>query len=221
MPLRVTGGPSRISMTDAEKRPLLQRVCASPRVYVADGFATAAEVTHVIERAERLERHPPSGLEATRGVAGFAFEMPVAGDTVLSQLCDAIYIALGFGNVCGDTVRFRRYERGNSHPAHCDVYEIAGAHLVATAIVYLNDADGGATFFAVAEGGALSIDPQLGRLAVWLQPHVGQRRGVAHGSMSGVRRMRRVALLPDSAHATSVLPATVIRCDVSTTIHLP
>ena len=167
MPLRVTGGPSRISMTDTVKRPLLRRVRASPRVYVADGFATAAEVTHVIERAERLERHPPSGLEATRGVAGFAFEMPVAGDTVLSQLCDAIYIALGFGNVCGDTVRFRRYERGNSHPAHCDVYEIDGAHLVATAIVYLNDTDGGATFFADAEGGALSIDPQLGRLAVW------------------------------------------------------
>ena len=39
--------------------------------------------------------------------------------------------------------------------------------------------------------------------------------------MSVVQWMRRVALLPDSARATSVLPATVIRCDVSTTIHLP
>ena len=77
--------------------------------------------------------------------------------------------ALGFsGALIDPTFRFRRYGPGEFHPAHVDCYEIAGHHLVATALIYLTDPlEGGETVFPDAEGGPAIIAARAGRLALW------------------------------------------------------
>lgn len=131
---------------------------------MADNFAADEEIAHVTHRAAAIAAATPAGIIVSRDATGLAFEMPVDGDSVLTGLASAVHAALGFGNVHGQTMRVRRYAAGNSHPAHCDVFEIDGAFLVATTIIYLDDADGGETYFPHA---TLSIEARRGRLAVW------------------------------------------------------
>jgi hypothetical protein len=66
-----------------------------------------------------------------------------------------------------------------------DCYEIAGQHLVATALLYLTDAlDGGETVFPDALPGPLAITARAGRLAVWFNytPDGGVDRRSRHRS---------------------------------------
>lgn len=144
-------------------------ISESPRVYVADGFASAREIDHVLALYGGETPRADLRIAWDTGLAGRSGELPVAGDPVLSGLAARIETALGFGSrLAGPTFRFRRYALGDHHPAHVDCYAIAGQHLVATALVYLTDAqDGGETVFPDAPSGPLAIAARRGRLALW------------------------------------------------------
>lgn len=156
-----------MSDTTVVSRPPLHPVSQQPMVSIADGFATAREIATALAVAADVERRQPADVSTTRDFTGFSFEMAIAGNAILSQLAADICTAAGVENRLGDSFRFRRYDAGHWHPRHCDAYAIDGWHLVATAIVYLNDASGGETAFPDAAGGPLTIVPKTGRLAVW------------------------------------------------------
>src|SRR5689334_14927147 len=126
--------------------PPLQVLCRAPRLYVIDAFASAAEVEYVLALMADPIALALRGVDTHRSVAGLAGELPVAGDTVLTALAERTYARLGFGNAHGPTLRFRRYAVDEYHPPHLDQYEVAGAWLIATALLYLTDtAAGGET----------------------------------------------------------------------------
>lgn len=149
--------------------PLLKQISQSPRAYVADSFISASEIAEILARYAEERVAQDLDIEWGRGVAGTSSELPVAYDPLLGQLASRIEAAFGFANrLPGATFRFRRYAHGDFHPAHVDCYEIAGHHLVATALLYLNDArDGGETVFPDASTGRLAIASRKGRLALW------------------------------------------------------
>ena len=150
--------------------PPLEQISHNPRAYVADGFMSERDMATVLAR---FGDHRPSmdfGIEWDSGIAGTSGELPVASDPVLAELSARIEALLGYASTLPDaTFRFRRYALGDYYPAHVDCYEIAGHHLVATALVYLTDAlDGGETVFPDALDGPLTIAARKGRLALWL-----------------------------------------------------
>ena len=152
-------------MTVPTKLP--KRIGENPRVYLADGFASDGEIAHVLDRY--ANKPGDLGIDWDQSIAGVSGELPIATDRVLAALANRIEAVLGFGNVLADrTFRFRSYAHGDYHPAHVDCYEIAGHHLVATALVYLTDAlDGGETVFPKASPVPLTIAARRGRLALW------------------------------------------------------
>lgn len=141
-------------------------ISASPRVYVADGFVTAAETAAVLSRYDGAAA---AGVDWSSGIAGMSCELAISADPLLADIAARVEAVLGFGCTLGDsTFRFRRYAIGDFHPPHVDCYEIDGMHLVATALVYLTDATaGGETMFPDAERGPLAISARAGRLALW------------------------------------------------------
>ncbi|MGE3274060.1 MAG: 2OG-Fe(II) oxygenase [Vicinamibacterales bacterium] len=148
--------------------PPLHQLRHSPRLYVADGFATPAESAHV----RRLGLDPAvaaaHALTAKRDATGFSFEMPVDGDPVLEDLRNRLHAVLGLVNVHDSTMRFRHYGPGETHPPHLDCYEIQGAHLVCTALVHLVDCEeGGETNFPRAYPTPASVRARRGRLVAW------------------------------------------------------
>lgn len=148
---------------------LLEPISHSPRVYLADGFASAGEIDHVLALYGGETPPADSRVVWDAGLAGRSGELPVTGDPVLGGLAARIEAMLGFrGRLPDPAFRFRRYAPGDYHPAHLDCYEIAGQHLVATALIYLTDAlDGGETVFPEARPGPLAIAARRGRLALW------------------------------------------------------
>ena len=152
-------------MTVLKKLP--RQIGGNPRVYLADGFAADGEIAHVLGR---YANQPDNlGIAWDQTIAGVSGELPIDADRVLAALANRIEAVLGFGNALADrSFRFRSYAHGDYHPAHVDCYEIAGHHLVATALVYLTDAlDGGETAFPDACPVPLTIAARRGRLALW------------------------------------------------------
>lgn len=147
----------------------LKKLCQSPRAYVADDFISASEIADILTRYDGGRLAQDLDIAWDHGVTGTSGELPVANDPLLGTLATRIEAALGFANsLPGATFRFRSYAVGDFHPAHVDCYEIAGHHLVATALVYLTDAlDGGETIFSDTSTGQLAIAPHKGRLALW------------------------------------------------------
>lgn len=147
----------------------LVRLAEKPRVYVQDDFATPDETAHVLDRYGTREALTSLGIEWNSDHTGLSCELPLTDDPALMQLAKRIEDVLGFGStLTHNTFRFRRYALGDFHPLHIDKYVIAGAHLVATAIVYLTDAtEGGETCFPDAVPGPVLIQAKAGRLAIW------------------------------------------------------
>ena len=147
----------------------LEQISQSPRVYIADGFLAARDIADVLARHGEDQAAQDPGIAWDSGIAGTSGELPVEDDPVLRALASRIEAALGFATTLpGATFRFRRYTHGDFHPAHVDCYAIAGHHLVATALVYLTDANnGGETVFPEAADGPLAIAARRGRLALW------------------------------------------------------
>lgn len=150
-------------------RQSLTQISQKPRAYVADDFISATGIADILARYGDDQAAEESGIAWGSGIAGVSGELPVANDPALGELASRIEAALGFANMLPDaSFRFRRYAPGDFHPAHVDCYEIAGHHLVATALVYLTDVqDGGETLFPDALNGPFAINPRAGRLALW------------------------------------------------------
>lgn len=156
----MTAGPIEID------RPALRRVGDRPRLYVADGFATDAEITHLLARGHAAESD--ASIATTRNSTGFAFEMVIPGDAVAERLAADIHKTLKMGTDPLDTFRFRRYSVGEAHPPHLDNYRMGDRFLLVTAIVYLEGAEqGGETRFDRSTPASVSIRPVRGRLAAW------------------------------------------------------
>lgn len=154
--------------TGAMSAAELYQISHSPRLYVADRFASETEVEHIrqlgLDPAFVTERP----LTAKHDETGFSFEMPVDGDAVLEVVRDRIHQTLSLVNVHGQTMRFRHYTRAEAHPPHLDCYEIQGAHLVCTALLNLVDcAEGGATCFPRAYPDPIAVQARRGRLVAW------------------------------------------------------
>jgi len=151
-----------------ENRPLV-RLAQSPRVYVQDDFVSFEEIQHVLARYGTREALGAQGIDWDANETGLSGELPIDNDSVLKRLSERIEDVVGFGCTLPDnTFRFRRYGIGDFHPPHLDKYQIAGAHLIATALVYLTDAtEGGETVFPHALPEPVKIAPKTGRLAIW------------------------------------------------------
>ncbi len=150
-------------------RPPLEKISQFPRAYVADRFISQSEIVDILARYSPGQTTRGGDIEWDSGIAGTSGELAVTSDPLLGELAARIEAALGFSaTLPGATFRFRQYAHGDFHPAHVDCYEIAGQHLVATALIYLTDAlDGGETVFPDAPGGPLAIAARRGRLALW------------------------------------------------------
>lgn len=141
---------------------------AAPRLYAIDDFATDAEIAHVLAVAGAPVELLRRGILPSHNTTGFSFEMPVAGDAIVKGLAQRIYSLLGMDNDFGETMRFRRYVKGESHPLHGDTWQIGDAHLIITALLYLTDTEaGGETYFPLAQPAPVAVTPRRGRLAIW------------------------------------------------------
>jgi hypothetical protein len=139
-----------------------------PRLFVQDGFASADEVAHVLAITSDLAEWSAKGEYVKSDFTGTSFELPVAQDATVRSLTERTYELLGVRNRVDSSVRFRRYAPGEWHPAHMDIYEIDGFHLVATAMITLQGPDeGGETDFPLASP-AVTVPARTGRLAMWL-----------------------------------------------------
>jgi prolyl 4-hydroxylase len=140
----------------------------NPRLYVIDDFASEAELAHVLGVADAPVELLRRGIHPTHNATGFSFELPVPGDAVMEALAERLHEIVGMDNDAGETMRFRRYAAGESHPLHKDVWQIGDSHLIATALLYLTDvAVGGETAFPRAQPAPALVKPRRGRLAVW------------------------------------------------------
>jgi len=141
-----------------------QKVATSARIFVADNFVRDDE----IERVETIAARPEA-YEPRHDGTGLSFEMPLDAHPCLPAISARIETALGFSNKFAASFRYRRYGPGESHPVHCDNYEIGGLRLVATAMICLTACDGGGeTRFPNTQPRLALLEPRVGRLAVWL-----------------------------------------------------
>lgn len=96
---------------------------------------------------------------------GRAGELSAADHPALAALVPRLDAEIGLANHLTPYFRGRVAGPGASHPAHIDDYEIDGAKLVATAMIYLDTVEGGETVFQRA---GLSVSPAPGQLLTWL-----------------------------------------------------
>lgn len=149
--------------------PLATLTCVSrrPRLYVVDDLVSPAEAAQLEALADPalLQAH---GISTKADATGFSFELPDALDPLAADVRGRVERVLGVRNERGGTLRFRRYDVGESHPLHHDHYEMEGAWLLATAMLCLTDVEaGGETRFPVASP-PVHVVPRRGRLVLWL-----------------------------------------------------
>lgn len=146
-----------------------QLVSNTPLVGVLDEFVSQGErelLLDLVEDASWLRKH---GIVMKVDQTGRSCELPVSAHPLLAHVATRGQRALGLPNHLGQTLRYRCYQSGHSHPLHSDTYRAEGMRLVATAITYLNEvAQGGETEFPQAWPEPLVITPRAGRLACWL-----------------------------------------------------
>ncbi len=146
----------------------LVAVSQTPRLYVADGFLAPDEMAHVLSVASDTPGLEARGVRVKHDQSGRSCELPVDGDPVLEAIRGRVTETMGVASTHGSTFRFRLYESGEAHPPHLDCYEIAGSHLVVTALMHLmNCEDGGDTVFPRAWPAPVSVRPRAGRLVSW------------------------------------------------------
>jgi RimK-like ATP-grasp domain/2OG-Fe(II) oxygenase superfamily len=153
----------------SSRLPCLKRASRdAPRLYVVDHFANNAEIAHILAVASNLPALRRRGIVTSQDATGDSFELPVRGDEILERLCARVYATVGIENDRGETLRFRRYRAGQSHPLHSDSYRAGDSFLIVTAMLYLADTQaGGETHFPNAKPRPLRLKPRKGRLVVW------------------------------------------------------
>ncbi len=161
----------------------LTQLSRTPRLYLADEFATDEEIAHILRVAGDRDALTRQGIDTKHDTTGFSFEMPVPGDACLEAYAARIHAAVGMTNDIGGSLRFRRYRIGESHPPHLDCYRIGESCLVATALLYLNDTEaGGETTFPRALPAPVAVRPAegaTGRLVQLLSERHGGPGGLA------------------------------------------
>ncbi len=142
----------------AARRPLLFRF---------DDFLdrdTRAALTEALAVPRLLD----AGLTVRHGPTGRTAEVPPSFHPLLGATARRVEALVGLTPAVSLSFRVRHAAPGDSHPPHLDAYEIDGAVLVATAMLWLEVAGcvGGETIFPEAAP-ALRLAPAAGALAVW------------------------------------------------------
>ncbi|WP_345532818.1 2OG-Fe(II) oxygenase [Viridibacterium curvum] len=146
-----------------------QRLGDAPELYVLDDFVTGDELQQLRTLLDDAAWLRAQSSQFKADFTGESCELPVAAHPLVGALATRAQSLLGLDNHMGQTLRYRRYRGGEHHPLHSDDYRVGGLRLVATAILYLNDAGpGGETHFPQAQPAAVSVTPRAGRLACWL-----------------------------------------------------
>eukprot|EP00656_Telonema_subtile_P045974 TRINITY_DN5226_c0_g1_i1.p1 TRINITY_DN5226_c0_g1~~TRINITY_DN5226_c0_g1_i1.p1 ORF type:complete len:329 (+),score=49.64 TRINITY_DN5226_c0_g1_i1:238-1224(+) len=153
---------------------------AGPRLHLVRGFATDAEMDHII--AEAFPDQRPQNQETETGIVT---ELRVSDDPILRDVFDRMrsvlpVLAPPVAENSLDTFRVRRYlpdgiglAGGDYHPPHTDWFEPKKGDLtnvlIVTMIVYLTTPEqGGTTYFKHAmDGKGYHFKPTRGNLAVW------------------------------------------------------
>jgi hypothetical protein len=146
-----------------------RRVDCEASIFLADGFIDETETLAVLGAAEALA--PARGEDSPFGLH---FELPVEAEPTLQAITRRIEAVLGFSNGLGDTFRYRRYGAGQGHPPHSDCYEVREWSLVATAMLWLTEPEGGGETRFQAGRRPVRLLPRRGRLAVWLNYRDGE-----------------------------------------------
>ena len=143
-------------------------LCRRPLIRVCDGFLDEATIRELeAEIARQLPKEQAAG-QTKHDATGLSFELDVAASPAATTLRDQAQAFLGLGNDFGQTLRYRRYREGESHPAHCDHYQVGERALVATALFHLADTgSGGETRFPEAQPDPVAVAPRRGRLVAW------------------------------------------------------
>lgn len=145
--------------------PAAVQLSTAPDVYTVADFAGPEQIEQLLAVAGDWDRIAAEQILTEHDVTGFCYELPVRWAPALAELADRIERLTGLVNQLGETFRFRRYARGELHPAHTDGYQIEGAHLLATAMLCLEAPQlGGATRFCET---GLELRPEVGRLLLW------------------------------------------------------
>lgn len=177
-------GGTGTSVVHERSRPLLR---------VLDGQLDAS-LTARLRAAVSLERLGALNVALNRDEHGVAGEVPVATDPALGELAARLTELVGIPNALGQTLRVRHAGRGDFHPLHLDTYAHGDAALVATAIVYLSDCEGGTTRFPKAEP-SLSVTPAAGRVSLWFNVRAdGTPDEAATHAIAPIRGGERVTL---------------------------
>lgn len=155
-------------MTKVNTDRVLVPQCASPRLFVADGFVHEATIGRILRLTADLDALRCRGVDVHAGVAGTSCELPLELDPVLRSLAAKVTAWTGLQNRIGGTLRFRRYEAGEYHPPHLDSYVIQGWTLVMTALMVIAAPEsGGETVFPNARPEPVRVAPLAGRLIAW------------------------------------------------------
>lgn len=162
-----------------------------PLLWVLDDALSAADVERLLE-ATSPETLSAAGVTLTQGSHGATAEVPTSAHPALADLAERLRALVGLENALGGTFRLRVATEGDSHPLHVDDYEIAGARLAVSVLVYLTASEGGPTRFPRAEP-SLHVAPRPGRVVVWvnLLPDGGPDPAATHaiGPVIGGRRV--------------------------------
>ena len=146
----------------------MQVLCETPRIRVLDGALDEATIRDLEAEIDRQRGAAMTAGHSKHDHTGLSFELAVAPCPAATRLRDLAQQLLSLGNDLGQTLRYRRYLPGESHPAHCDHYEVGGTALVATALFHLADTQaGGATRFPRALPEPVEVAPRRGRLVAW------------------------------------------------------
>jgi len=156
-----------------------------------DGFLDAGEVEGLRALIEEACR---AGVGWTRSEAGATGELLATDHPELGAIQARLEAVMGLPQELEPFFRARIAEPGDAHPLHTDDYEIVGARLWMTAMLYLDEIEGGVTAFPNASP-PIRVEPQPGRLFTWFnQDATGRPSRVAEHAFETVRAGRRRTL---------------------------
>lgn len=144
---------------------MIELLRTRPLVGQVDGILSPDEVAE-LSAALTPDALAAAGLPLEPSDAGQTQEIPLELHPLLPELAERITAAVGLEHALEPLFRLRWAGPGHSHPLHTDDYEIDGANLRLTALVYLTEVEGGCTMFPHAEP-PLSVAPRAGQLVAW------------------------------------------------------
>ncbi len=143
-------------------------VAREPWVLAWDEFVRGDELDALRAEALRATSETFAVPGSGRDPVSLYAELAVDERPTLRALIERIEETLGLSCCTARFARVRRYAPGESHGPHVDEYELDGAVLAVTALLYLSShARGGHTQFVRAEP-PVAVEARAGRLAVWL-----------------------------------------------------